>query len=400
MIISDYKKSLDLFYKYSGIPAFIIDEEGEILFSTFGAKNGNKIPVVSYLLKVETSGNAPQLVVFNGLELYGIIEFAEGKQNIKIILGPVLSIKPTAIKNFNLLSFSGYFPEDKIRRFIKNIPLLGIPKFVHFLELIFHSLTGLVSRFDDIADKRIMIDAVPDALKINVPDISFDNDYANVETHVQDVDKMYELVKSGNVMETEKLFVSSFLVRSRISQSNKENYTMFVASAAFFGKAALDAGIPFNEVHSIGFTFIKYAETIESPLDYFSLLQRMIVGYATRVQEENTRRQHPQSIKKAIDYIEQNLHYPLALEDVAKNVKLSRAYFSQLFSTQMGISLQSYINRRKVQEAEQLLKYTSMSIKEISEVLAFCSQSYFTEVFKTVMKTTPVAFRKHTRDEK
>jgi AraC-like DNA-binding protein len=258
----------------------------------------------------------------------------------------------------------------------------------------------LVSRFDDIADKRIMIDAVPDALKINVPDISFDNDYANVETHVQDVDKMYELVKSGNVMETEKLFVSSFLVRSRISQSNKENYTMFVASAAFFGKAALDAGIPFNEVHSIGFTFIKYAETIESPLDYFSLLQRMIVGYATRVQEENTRRQHPQSIKKAIDYIEQNLHYPLALEDVAKNVKLSRAYFSQLFSTQMGISLQSYINRRKVQEAEQLLKYTSMSIKEISEVLAFCSQSYFTEVFKTVMKTTPVAFRKHTRDEK
>jgi len=369
-------------------------------YSTFGAKRGDRIPIVEHLLNVALKEDIPLMVMYNGLELYGVMIKEGSRDESRLIVGPVLSVKPTALKNLGLLSFSAYFPEDKVRRYVKNIPLMSSAKFVHYLEVLYYSLTGRVARFDEIADGMLSIKSLPESLEIKLPETLFEGELPNFEPYTQDIFKLYELVKSGNVSDLEMLLENSALIRSKISQSSKENYTMFVASASFYGKAALDSGLELAEVHSIGSTFIKYADTIETAKDYYSLLHRMIVAYATRVQEEKARMQHPQSIIRAIDYIEQNLHFPLALDDVSKNVNLSRAYFSQLFSKEMGISLQSYINQRKIQEAEQLLRYSSMSIKEISELLAFCSQSYFTEVFKSFMQTTPIVFRKRIRDEK
>ncbi|HPF42505.1 MAG TPA: AraC family transcriptional regulator, partial [Bacillota bacterium] len=66
----------------------------------------------------------------------------------------------------------------------------------------------------------------------------------------------------------------------------------------------------------------------------------------------------------------------------------------QYFSKQTGMTLQKCILKMKIHESENMLRYTHQSVGEISTSLAFCSQSYFTEVFKKINGMTPADFRK------
>jgi len=47
----------------------------------------------------------------------------------------------------------------------------------------------------------------------------------------------------------------------------------------------------------------------------------------------------------------------------------------------------------RMKQAAYLLTNSDMSIKEISSQLGFCSQYYFTKLFKEKMKKTPSKFR-------
>ncbi|MGI6392606.1 MAG: helix-turn-helix domain-containing protein [Candidatus Izemoplasmatales bacterium] len=400
MFISGFKKVLMLFNKFSNITSFIVDKDDEIIFSTFGVKKGDRLPILHHLKNVVINIDVPLLVVYNGLEMFGVIAQDASPDADRVIIGPVLLVKPLASKTLSFLSVSPYVSEEKIRNVIKNIPLLSSDKFVYYLEILFFSLTGRFSHFDKILDGKLVITCIPENLKINLPEVLFEGDISDYDSYAQEINKLYELVKEGNVSDLETMLDSSLLIRSHFTESSKKNYTTFVASTAFFGKAALDSGVGYSEVYSIGSTLVRRAELFNNASEFFYLLHRMILGFATRVQEENLRKRRHQSINMAIDYIDKSLNFPLALNDVSKYVNHSRSYFSQLFSKEMGISLQTYINKKKIEEAERLLQFSSMSIKEISNSLAFCSQSYFTEVFKSVTNTTPIAYRKQFREEK
>ena len=57
------------------------------------------------------------------------------------------------------------------------------------------------------------------------------------------------------------------------------------------------------------------------------------------------------------------------------------------------MTISAYVQQEKVREAKRLLKGSSYSIVEISEALAFSSQSYFCAVFKKITGMTPESYR-------
>jgi AraC-like DNA-binding protein len=79
---------------------------------------------------------------------------------------------------------------------------------------------------------------------------------------------------------------------------------------------------------------------------------------------------------------------------IAEEVGLSPEYLSSKFKKVTGINLPNFINQKKIQEAQKLLAFTSMSLSDISESLAFSNQSYFQAIFKKVTGITPLSYRK------
>jgi AraC-like DNA-binding protein len=72
---------------------------------------------------------------------------------------------------------------------------------------------------------------------------------------------------------------------------------------------------------------------------------------------------------------------------------ISENYLSRIFAKETGEKLQDYIVRVRVEKAENLLRYSDVSIAEIAAYVNFPSQSYFGRVFRKYTGDTPGNYR-------
>jgi two-component system response regulator YesN len=59
-----------------------------------------------------------------------------------------------------------------------------------------------------------------------------------------------------------------------------------------------------------------------------------------------------------------------------------------------GKTIMGYYTELKINQAKQLLRENELSVREISEKLAFSTPDYFTKTFKRVTGLTPLAYKK------
>lgn len=99
-------------------------------------------------------------------------------------------------------------------------------------------------------------------------------------------------------------------------------------------------------------------------------------------------------IVDAISYIENYYYRNPSLEETAAAANFSPAYFSRLFSAQVGKSYSEYLNSVKLHHVSILLAQTDKTIMEIAQETGYCHGNYLNDQFKKKMGMTPGEFRK------
>lgn len=97
-------------------------------------------------------------------------------------------------------------------------------------------------------------------------------------------------------------------------------------------------------------------------------------------------------LRKALQYIHQNLAEPISLEAIATHVGISHFYFCHLFKQAMGITPYQYLLQQRIERAKQLLLQDQQSISDIALATGFSDQSHFSKQFKRFIGTTPRRF--------
>ncbi|UXX78310.1 AraC family transcriptional regulator [Reichenbachiella carrageenanivorans] len=69
-------------------------------------------------------------------------------------------------------------------------------------------------------------------------------------------------------------------------------------------------------------------------------------------------------------------------------------YLSTLFSSVMGITLEQYIIKQKIEKVKEYLHYDQLAIKEIAFKLGYSSVAHLSAQFKKVTGMPPSAFKK------
>ena len=110
----------------------------------------------------------------------------------------------------------------------------------------------------------------------------------------------------------------------------------------------------------------------------------------TDISEEN----FDQRISLAKEFIKDNIRLQLTVSDISAYCHLSNKQLTRLFKQYEGMTPLSYIQKKRCEYIEKLLKDKKYSIKEISEIMNFNNEFYFNTYFKKYSGLPPDAFRK------
>ena len=104
-------------------------------------------------------------------------------------------------------------------------------------------------------------------------------------------------------------------------------------------------------------------------------------------------------VRRVTAYIDAHLASSIRNRDLAAAAKLSCGYFCQSFKDSFGCPPHSYIVRRRVDRAKELLETTTMPLSQIALDCGFSDQSHFSRIFRRVTGEAPRLWRhKHLID--
>lgn len=209
--------------------------------------------------------------------------------------------------------------------------------------------------------------------------------------------RFYSLVKLGRKEEILKILESGAFEANKNKplsdnplQSLKYHLTV---TAAMLARFCIEGGMDCNRAYELSDIYIRRADKATSENEIVKTNKEMCLSYVRDMEKLRKYKIYSKPIVMSIDYIYANLHRRITAAEVAKAVKLNESYFSKLFSQETGTPVSRYIMQRKIETAQNLLVHSDYSYLEISELLAFSSQSHFISCFRKECGMTPRSYR-------
>lgn len=97
-------------------------------------------------------------------------------------------------------------------------------------------------------------------------------------------------------------------------------------------------------------------------------------------------------------YLDEHFAEEINLDTLSELTYMNKYYMVHAFTRYKGVSPISYLINRRIDEAKELLTHSNLPIAKIAQSVGFSSQSYFSQVFRKEVHTTPGAYRKTNGD--
>jgi YesN/AraC family two-component response regulator len=101
----------------------------------------------------------------------------------------------------------------------------------------------------------------------------------------------------------------------------------------------------------------------------------------------------PKVIITVMEYVNNHLSEPISVNGIADFVGVSRSYLSTLFKKKTGINIHSFIEKKRIELSEQLLKSSSLTIQDIAERVGIDDAKYFSRWYKKCTGFPPSKYR-------
>jgi AraC-like DNA-binding protein len=146
--------------------------------------------------------------------------------------------------------------------------------------------------------------------------------------------------------------------------------------------------------------FNEVLQTLENGSSFLSLLQAShalahLLAVSIRHRHERTRDASDvvEKVAQGIIYMNEHLDQPPRVSALAALANLSQAHFSVLFKQQTGCSPRDYLHLLRIHRACQLLRGSTLNVKEIASRLGYQDQFHFSRQFKAFQGLSPTEYR-------
>lgn len=171
----------------------------------------------------------------------------------------------------------------------------------------------------------------------------------------------------------------------------------------FFSSALLQSPVPlFFMLNEKEFDFLLYlAQKIQAlDNDFYKekseqLIKLMVFTLITIYKEKlNFNKAIPDWLKSFLEKLSTPDYFCRPLQELYPLSGYSHSTLNKLFQQYMGETMISYITKKKITYACNLLRTTNFSVLYISNLLGYESLAHFNRTFKKITGITPAAYRK------
>lgn len=93
------------------------------------------------------------------------------------------------------------------------------------------------------------------------------------------------------------------------------------------------------------------------------------------------------------EYLHDNYMFDISMQDAARAMNYSEAYFCRLFKLCFDQNFTSYLTQYRVEKAKKLLEQPTVNVKEIGKAVGYNDSNYFAKVFKRIEGQSPTEYR-------
>ncbi len=167
-----------------------------------------------------------------------------------------------------------------------------------------------------------------------------------------------------------------------------------IITVALVTRSCIESGMEMESAYNLSDIYIQSIDKCTEPEEIHMLHRELVEDYTQRMQLIRKKTLYPKPILVCLDYIYDNLHTKITLEQLASEAGLSPTYLSRLFHREVGMTVTNYITQKRMEAAENMLKFSEYACIDISNYLCFSSESHFIQVFRQYTGYTPRAYRK------
>lgn len=99
-------------------------------------------------------------------------------------------------------------------------------------------------------------------------------------------------------------------------------------------------------------------------------------------------------LRRARDLMDHCYAQPLDLDALAQEAGFSRYHFARSFRDVFGETPRTYLTRRRIERAKDLLRYANLTVTEVCHLVGFESLGSFSARFSELVGLTPTAYRR------
>ncbi|MGJ1211093.1 helix-turn-helix transcriptional regulator [Sphingobacterium multivorum] len=97
---------------------------------------------------------------------------------------------------------------------------------------------------------------------------------------------------------------------------------------------------------------------------------------------------------RVLDYIDENIHHPISIEQLANQIFISKDHLIRLFKKHINTTPVNYINQKKIEKAQLMMLVDEDNIQQLCFRLGFENISYFNRLFKKLTGETPMSYKR------
>lgn len=225
-----------------------------------------------------------------------------------------------------------------------------------------------------------------------------DSEEETLHSSINEESIFFHAVSSGDIDFVRKNYIKQRFGESKgmgvLSHNPVTNLKYhFVISAALITRLCIASGMESEHAFRLSDFYILKLDNIHTVDMVYELHERMVIDFTEKMLLLSRNPKISEHVSSCMEYIYIHIKERITIDDLAAHTGLSTGYLSRLFKKEAGASVSDYIRRKKIEKAENLLKFCDYSLIEIANYLSFSSQSHFIQLFKKYTGTTPGKYR-------